>query len=77
MDTASGEVKQSELEDVTVALYWSAVWEHFGFSMSYVDGDKKVVDKSVTVQALCATHVVCASINTSDMSAETSPQFVN
>ena len=56
-------VTGSEIEDAPAGVYRSAVWEHFGFSVSY-DGGKKVVDKSATVCKLCATRVVYAADNT-------------
>lgn len=56
--------KQSKSEDMPVALCRSAVWERFGFSLSYDKGGKKVGLRANTF----ATHVVHASSNTSNMS---------
>ncbi len=55
---ASGKDKGGpELEDAPAASFRSAVWEHFGFSATYDDGGKKVVDK--TVYTHCATPPIC------------------
>ena len=67
MGDASG--KESEIEDAPAALYRSAVWDHFAFRVTYDDGGMKVVDNSVTVCKHCATHVVYADSNTTNMSA--------
>ena len=69
MDMASGEEKQPEIEDAPVASYRSPVWDHFGFNVTYDDGGKKVVDKTVTVCKHCRTRVVYANANTSNMLA--------
>lgn len=53
----SREDKQSDLEDVSVTVYHSAAWEHFGFSVSYDDSDKKVVGKTATVISSAANFV--------------------
>lgn len=49
----SGEDNQSELENVPVVLYGSAVWEHFRFSVSYKNSSRKGVNKSVIVCKQC------------------------
>ena len=64
--------KESALEDVPAALYRSAVWAHFAFGSTYDDGGMKVVDKSATVCEHCATDVVYANSNTTNMSAHRS-----
>ena len=67
MGMASG--KELELEDAPAALYRSAVWDHFAFRVTYDDGGMEVVDKSVTVCKHCATRVVYANRNMTNMSA--------
>ena len=64
---ASG--KELELEDAPAARYGSAVWDHFAFRVTYDDSGMKVVDKSVTVCKHCATRVVYANSNATNMSA--------
>ena len=64
---ASGKV--SELKDAPAALYRSAVWDHFAFRVTYDDGGMKVVDKSATVCKHCATRVVYANSNMTNLSA--------
>ena len=49
------------------ASFRSAVWEHYGFSVTYENDGKKVVDKTATVCKHCATRVVYASGNTSNL----------
>lgn len=41
---------RAELENVSIALYHCALWEHF--CVSNDDADKKVVDNCYVVQAL-------------------------
>lgn len=65
MGMASG----TESKDVPAAVFRSAVWDHFACRVTYDDGGNKVVDKSATVCKHCATRVVYADSNTSNMSA--------
>ena len=55
-----------QLEDPP-ASFRSAVWEHYGFNVTYDNDGKKVVDKTATVCKHCATRVAYASGNTSNM----------
>lgn len=57
------------LEEALTISFWSTVWDHFGFSATYDDSGKKVVDKTTTVCKHCATHVAYANGNTSNMLA--------
>ena len=61
---SSKDIGGPELEDMPAALFRSPVWEHFGFSVTYDDGGKKVVYKTATVSKHCVTRDDYSSGNT-------------
>ncbi len=65
--TAEMASRSEFLEEAPTVSFRSNVWDHFGFSATYDDGGKKVVDKTVTVCKHCATLVAYANGNTSNM----------
>lgn len=67
--TAEMASRSEFLEEAPTVSFRSTVWDHFGFSATYDDGGKKVVDKTVTVCKHCATLVAYANGNTSNMLA--------
>lgn len=50
-----------ELVDMPAASFGSPVWEHFGFSVTYDDGGKKVVDKTVTASTVQHVMIILAA----------------